>query len=105
MVASGAVGVGDELTITEYRTMTITFRIELSEPPTGDVVHRFRNLGEAIFRDLQSQGTVDIDEVDRATTHLHIRDIHPRDIGTVKQQIDRLLRQHGFAGTASLKRV
>jgi hypothetical protein len=85
--------------------MSAGIKIEISDEPTGDVVHRFRNFGEDIYRELRATCSVSIDEIDHSTTSFVVRDIHKRDLGVVTQAIKRELRRHHFEQTATLTRV
>jgi hypothetical protein len=85
--------------------MSAAFKVEISDEPTGDIVHRFRNFGEDIYRELRDTCTVRIDEIDRSTTSFVIRDVQKRDLGVVTQTIKRELRRHHFDQTATLTRV
>src|SRR5205814_6592449 len=48
------------------RTMSAAIKIEISGPPTSEVIHRFRNFGEDIYRLLRDTCSLDIDEIDVA---------------------------------------
>jgi hypothetical protein len=85
--------------------VSAAIKIEISDEPTGDVVHRFRNFGEDIYRELRDTCSVSIDEIDRSTTSFVVRDIHKRHLGVVTQTIKRELRRHHFEQTATLTRV
>lgn len=85
--------------------MNAAIKIEICDEPTGDVVHRFRNFGEDIYRELRDTCSVNTDEIDHSTTSFVVRDIHKRDLGVVTQTIKRELRRHHFEQTATLTRV
>jgi hypothetical protein len=85
--------------------MSITIKIEISDLPTSEVIHRFRNFGEDIFRLLSDTCAVSIEEIDRATDSFVVRDIHRRDLGLVTQTIKRELKKHHFECSASLVRL
>jgi len=85
--------------------MSAAIKVEISDEPTGDVVHRFRNFGEDIYRVLRDTCSVSIDEIDRSTTSFIVRDIKRRDVGIVTQTIKRELRRHHFDQSATLSRV
>lgn len=85
--------------------MSAAIKIEISDELTGDIVHRFRNFGEDIYRELRDTCSVSIDEIDRSTTTFMVRDIHKRDLGVVTQTIKRELRRHHFEQTATLTRI
>jgi hypothetical protein len=85
--------------------MSVAIRIEISDPPTGAVIHRFHNFGEDIYRALQEICAVSIEEIDRATSSFVVRDIRRRDLGAVTQIIQRELKRHRFENTATLVRL
>jgi hypothetical protein len=78
--------------------MSAAIKIEISDPPTAEVIHRFRNFGEDIYRLLRDTCSVNIEEIDTATTSFVVRDIQRRDLGGVTQTIKRELRRHHFDG-------
>jgi len=87
------------------RAMSAAIKIEISDPPTSEVIHRFRNFGEDIFRLLRDTCSVDIDEIDAATSSFVVRDIHKRDLGVVTQTIKQELKRHHFDGSGTLVRL
>jgi len=85
--------------------MSVAIKIMISDPPTSEVVHRFRNFGEDIFHLLKDTCSVNIEEIDKATDNFVVRGIHRRDLGLVTQTIKRELKKHHFDGSASLVRL
>ena len=79
-------------------------RIEISDQPTPDIVHRFRTFGEDIYRALCDECSVSIEEIDASTTSFSVRDIHKRDLGRVTKVIREELRRHHFDSSATLIR-
>lgn len=69
------------------------------------MIHRFRNFGEDIYRLLRETCSVDIDEIDAATSSFVVRDIHKRDLGVVTQTIKQELKRHHFDGSGTLVRL
>ena len=63
--------------------MSEAIRIEISDEPTSDIVHRFRNFGEDVYRSLRDTCSVCIEEIDASTTSFIVRDIRRRDLGDV----------------------
>ena len=80
-------------------------RIAVSDAPTPEVIHRFRNFGEDIYRALRDQCSVSIDEIDAATTSFLVRDIHKRDVRRISKIIQEELRHHNFETSATLTEV
>jgi len=85
--------------------MGIAIRIEISDAPTPEVIHRFRNFGEDVCRSLRDTCAVSLEEIDAATTSFVVRDIHKRDLGMTTQTIRRELKRHNFDQSASLVRL
>ena len=85
--------------------MSTAIKIEISDELSSDVVHRFRNFGEDIYRSLRDRCSVSIDEIDAARTSITIRDIQRRDTGVVTRSIKRELKRHHFADTSTLVRL
>lgn len=85
--------------------MSTAIKIEIADEPTDDVVHRFRNFGEAVWTALRETCSVSLDEIDHATTSFVVRDIRKADIGMVTQTMKRELRRHHFENTATLTRL
>jgi hypothetical protein len=69
---------------------------EISEGPSDDIIHRFQNVGEDVYRALRGTCSVSIEEIDRSMTSFVIRDVHRRDVGKVTQTIKRELRKNHF---------
>jgi hypothetical protein len=85
--------------------MSLSLQISISDAPTSEVIHRFRNFGEDVYRALHDTCSVSIDEIDASTTSFTIRDIRRSDLGTVTQRIKRELKRHHFDQTATLTRL
>ena len=85
--------------------MSAAIRIEIASMPSAETVHRFRNLGEEICRQLQDRCTVDLAEIDAATTSFIVRDIRTQDLGAVTQLIKKRLKHHHFERTARVVRI
>jgi hypothetical protein len=89
-----------------YReSMTAAIRIQISDDPTPDIVHRFRNFGEDVYRALAERCSVSIEEIDAATTSFVVRDIRRQDLGVVTQLIKKQLRQHNFEASGQVVRL
>lgn len=85
--------------------MKAAIKIEISDEPTPDVIHRFRNFGEDIYRALRDTCSVSLEEIDRSTTSFLVSDVRSHDVGPVTQAIKRELRRHKFDQTARLTRL
>jgi phosphate uptake regulator len=72
--------------------MRAAIQIQITDEPTSDISHRFRNFGEDVYRSLRDTCSVCIEEIDASTKSFTIRDIHRRDPGEVTQTIKRELK-------------
>jgi hypothetical protein len=60
-------------------------------------IHKVRNFGEELSRNVETKagwGHLPMAEVDRATTQLHIGNVHARNIKRVSAFIETLLKKH-----------
>jgi len=85
--------------------MSAAIKIAISDEPTSDIVHRFRNFGEDVYRALRDTCSVSIEEVDASTKSFTVRDIQRRHLGDVTQIIKRELKRHHFDSSATLTRL
>jgi hypothetical protein len=85
--------------------MSAAIKIAISDEPTSDIIHRFRNFGEDVYRALRDTCAVSIEEVDASTTSFTVRGIHRSDLGDVTQTIKRELKRHHFDSSATLTRL
>ena len=85
--------------------MSVAIKIMIADLPASEVIHRFRNFGEDIFRLSRDVCSVSIEKIDRATDSLVVRDIYRRDLGLFTLTIKRELKRHHFEGSASLVRM
>ena len=87
--------------------MRAAIKIELSRPdPQFEMLHEFRNFGEDVYRALKEFCPISLlQEVDRATSSFVVRDIRRRDIGTVTDAIERVIRHYRWEEVVRLERV
>ena len=85
--------------------MAKTILVRISDEPTPDIVHRFRNFGEDVYRALRDSCDVDIDEIDASTDRFHVRGIKARQVGRVTKLIESELAAHNFGETGSVDRL
>ena len=85
--------------------MSAVIKIDISDEPASDIVHRFRNFAEDVSRSLRDTCRVSIEEIGTSTTSFTVRDIHRRDLGDVTQTIKRELKRHHFDQSATLTRL
>lgn len=88
----------------EVGPMRAAIRIQLNEP-AEELVHRFQNFGEDVYRALRDRCSISIDEIDRATHMFEVHDIPRRDVGLVVDTIRREVRRHHFEGSTTLVRL
>jgi hypothetical protein len=75
-------------------------QIEITDEPTPVVVHRFRNFGQDVYRQLRDICAVSIEEIDRATTSFVLREIRTRDLPKVRKLLLREIKRHNFDSSA-----
>jgi hypothetical protein len=85
--------------------MTSAVTVVIADPVTPDLLHRFRNFGEDVWRDLRFSCDVSLDDVDTATTELTIRRIRKRELRNVINYLERQFRVHGFEKIVSIRVV
>ncbi len=79
--------------------------VQISDQPTPEIVHRFRNFGEDVYRALRNSCDIDLDEIDASTGSFHVRGIKARQVGQVVMLIKSELRAHNFSETGSVTRL
>jgi hypothetical protein len=87
--------------------IVIDFEVPTESSARGDIIHRIRNFGEDLYRELKRSGLAEIDlaEVDRAIDQIRARTIKVRKVRTVSAFIARMLEQHNLAEIALLSQV
>jgi len=85
--------------------MTAVLNIEISDPPTPEVVHRFRNFGEEVWGELKETCDVSLDEIDRATNNFKVSGVRKREVRTVTKMLQAAIKKHGFEGTATITEI
>lgn len=79
-----------------------SLRISIQDDPTSTVVHRFQNFGEDVYRLYRDVYDISIDEIDSSVNSLGIPNVKRREIKRVSEEIERLLKQHGFTGSVAV---
>ena len=74
-------------------------RVEIPDPPTPLIVHRFRNFGEAVYRAFRELHSVSISEIDASINVFYVRGVTRRSIRAVSKEIVRIAEQHKFAAS------
>jgi hypothetical protein len=80
-------------------------QVKLLNTEKGELISRFQNLGEDIYREVSVHASIDLHEIDQGADHFHIRDIAKRHFGTVMTMVTRLIRRHNFEGLVTLSRL
>jgi hypothetical protein len=75
--------------------MHVRYRISLAQPSTPDLVHRLRNLGEALWGTLGSKAQLDMNEIDASTECFWIHISDKRYLGEVTNAIKKVVAHHG----------
>jgi hypothetical protein len=82
--------------------------ILISYPEAGqnsDLIHNFRNLGEAIYREFQMSGKADVPDMDDAVSELHVVVPSARDLGVVGAYVKKAISRYGLSEKVRVSRV
>ena len=76
------------------------------QTPDADLVHRFRNFGEELYREFSTSGHAEmsLDEIDAATREVHVHVKAKRHLGAVTAFIKKTLQRHGLDDQFALSR-
>jgi hypothetical protein len=85
--------------------MSIAIKVEVAEAVALSLVHDLRNCGEEIYGALRDVCSVDLHEIDSATSSFVIRDIRKRDLGLAMEVVKRAIRRYRLEGSAKLIRL
>jgi hypothetical protein len=87
--------------------MSAAIKIQLTGVQTveNQLHSRFLNFGEDVYRELRDTCAVNLGEIDSAFDHFVVRGIRRRDIGTVTQALNRIIRHHRLMDDVRLVRV
>ncbi len=77
-----------------------------SQAPGSDMIHRFRNFGEDLYREFSMSGhaKISIDEIDSATDRIQLFVTAKRHIGGVSAFIKKTLEQHNLDALVTVTR-
>ena len=87
--------------------ITIAFIADAqSKAPGSDLVHRFRNFGEDLYREFRLSGhaKISIDEIDSATDRIELFVKAKRHFGGVSAFIKKTLKQHNLQELVTVTR-
>lgn len=58
------------------------------------MVHQWHNFGEDVYRALQDECEVFIDEIDSSTSEFHLRGIHKRELRATASKVREIAEKH-----------
>jgi hypothetical protein len=77
--------------------MSRTLKVELAVPNALSVqgmVHNFHNFGEDVYRALQNECEVSIEEIDHSVSAFHLRGLKKRDVRSIAARVRKILEKH-----------
>jgi len=80
-------------------------QIKISEQSSDEVIHKFRNFGEDIYRSLHDICEINLKEIDSSTSNFTVSGIKSRDLGKVTDVIKKEIKRHKFENTVCLSRL
>jgi hypothetical protein len=84
--------------------MTKTLQVRLNAP-APQLVHRFHNFGEQVYRALRDECEISLDEIDASTSEFHLHGIHKRDLRTVAAKVRELAEKSKMASLLTIGEV
>src|SRR5215213_10307992 len=78
----------------ENKPQVQTIRIVAQPKPEEGWLHRFRNLGEALWVRLRESCDVSIEEIDASSDHFHVRGIPPERATAVTDIVESMIQEH-----------
>lgn len=85
--------------------MAKILKIQLTVPPSPELVHRFQNFGEDVYGALRVECEVSIDEIDSATHTFHVRKIHKRFVRTAAATVRKISAEHHLAELVTVEEI
>jgi len=73
--------------------MARTLKVRLTSPDPN-LIHRFRNFGEDVYRALRYDCDVSIQEIDASTSEFYLREIHKREVRTIAAKVRKIIDKH-----------
>ena len=86
----------DSASISSRKLKMLLIKSKFDEQPAASWIHRFRNFGEDVWRALESECDLSLDDVDRSIASIEIRGLKAKRIGRAKQTLRSLISSHGF---------
>ena len=84
--------------------MAIHLQIKLTRSPV-ECLHRFRNFGEDVFREMREECSLSINEIDQANGVFYVRDLRARFLRTAAAKIRRIALKHRLADRIDVTEV
>jgi hypothetical protein len=73
--------------------MARTLKIQLTSP-SDDLIHKFRNFGEAVYSALRDDCEISIKEIDVSTSQFYVRGIHKRELRITAAKVRQIAEKH-----------
>lgn len=81
-----------------------SLKIIVHDKPSTDIIHRFQNFGEDVWRRLKDEADISLEEIDASTTFFFIHGVKSKKINRTIKIIYDLLSKHGFENTGEVIR-
>ena len=83
----------------------ISLKVIVHEDITSDLIHRFRNFGEDVYRELRDEVDINIDQIDRSENEFEIHNIKNSQVNRVIKRIEYHVDKHGFDKSGEVIRI
>lgn len=81
-----------------------TLKIKLTAP-SDDLIHKWRNFGEAVYHSLYEDCEVSIKEIDASTSQFHLTKIHTRDLRRTAARVRKIAEEHYFSNIIDVSEI
>lgn len=85
--------------------MARILQIRLIALPAADLLHRFRNFGEDVYRALGEKCKVSLDEIDACTEVFHVGQVRTREARQVEAVVREMAARHHLADVVKVEQV
>lgn len=79
--------------------------VELTGEDSESFVHRFRNFGEEVYVRLRDSCTVDLNEIDSATSSFHVLDVKRQELHSTCAAIRDIADRHFFGDSLAIREL
>ena len=76
--------------------MSKSISITIEDKVTPEILHRFRNFGEDVWRELKDECNVDLDEIDRSTNAFFVCGIKTKMAKRTLAKIENIAEEHNL---------